>query len=92
MLVNTDAMAMSLWAGRLLAAWLKRGIDPELGGITAPVLVLRGEQDRLVAVANARHQASRIPAADLEIVPRAGRALLMQGPETRPAPRASDAS
>lgn len=41
MLVNTDAMAMSLWAGRLLAAWLKRGIDPELGGITAPVLVLR---------------------------------------------------
>lgn len=62
-------------------AWLQRGVGPELAGITAPVLVLQGAQDQLVAADNARQLAAGIPGAELEIVPTAGHGVLMQEPE-----------
>lgn len=62
-------------------AWLAGGIWDELASITARTLVISGELDALVDVQNARNIAARIPGAQLEVVPDAGHAVLLQEPE-----------
>ncbi len=43
-----------------------------VGGITAPTLILHGDQDRVVPVANAQLIAGRMPSATLRIFPGGG--------------------
>jgi pimeloyl-ACP methyl ester carboxylesterase len=49
--------------------------------IQAPTLVMHGDRDALSPVANARMLASRIPDAELAIVPGAGHAFALERPE-----------
>jgi pimeloyl-ACP methyl ester carboxylesterase len=72
----------TLWgyASQLVAgaAWTSL---PWLGRITAPTLVLAGDRDPIVAPANARILARRIPQARLELIAGAGHLLLLDQPE-----------
>lgn len=52
-----------------------------LPGLRQPTLVVHGEQDRLIPVANGRSLAARIPAARLEIVKDAGHVMTTDQPE-----------
>jgi len=53
-----------------------------LGSIQAPTLVMHGEHDAMAPVSNARLLASKIPDAQLCLVPRSGHAYLLERPET----------
>lgn len=61
-------------------AWLAGGIWDDLPGMSARVLLMNGAEDELVPSSNASNMAGRIPDAQLEIVPDAGHALLLQEP------------
>ena len=52
-----------------------------LGSIEAPTLVMHGERDGMAPISNARLLASRIPDAELALVPRAGHAYMLERPE-----------
>lgn len=52
-----------------------------LAGITAPTLVLVGEDDVITGVPESRLLAERIPGARFEIIPRAGHAAITERPE-----------
>ncbi len=54
------------------------GLGPALRTVTTPVLVLNGERDQLVPVANARRIATMIPGAQLHVFPDAGHMLIFQ--------------
>jgi pimeloyl-ACP methyl ester carboxylesterase len=60
----------ALW--ELTAAGMIHVSEAELGRITAPTLVLRGETDRLVTAAAAQRAAGLIPGATLQFIPGAG--------------------
>lgn len=65
--------------GQFLAAGLHdRALD--LHRIAAPTLVIHGERDVLVPVANAHRLAAGIPDAELQIVPGAGHAVELERP------------
>ena len=51
-----------------------------LGRIAAPTLVLHGERDQLVPLANGRTLARRIPGAELRVIPGAGHAYALERP------------
>jgi 3-oxoadipate enol-lactonase len=51
-----------------------------LGRLRAPTLVMHGEHDRLVPLAASRLLASRIPDAELAVVPGAGHAYALEAP------------
>lgn len=53
-----------------------------LGRIAAPTLVLHGERDILTPVGNAHLLASRIPDAELAVVPGVGHGYLLEDPDT----------
>ncbi len=61
-------------------AWLAGGIWDDLPDVTARVLLMNGADDELVPAANARAMAARIPGAQLQIIPDAGHAVLLQEP------------
>jgi pimeloyl-ACP methyl ester carboxylesterase len=64
-------------AGQFLAAGLHdRGLD--LHRVTAPTLILHGERDLLVPVANARRLAAAIPDTELHVFPGAGHAVELE--------------
>jgi 3-oxoadipate enol-lactonase len=65
-----QAMGTSQWAG-----------FDRLPGITAPTLVLHGEIDKLVPLANGEILAKRIPGAELVTVPGANHVLTTDEPE-----------
>ena len=50
-------------------------LQPRLGRITAPAVVLHGAGDRVLGVASARHAAAILPNAGLQVVPGAGHML-----------------
>jgi pimeloyl-ACP methyl ester carboxylesterase len=52
-----------------------------LGRVRAPTLVMHGERDQLVPLAAGRMLASRIPDAELAIVPGAGHAYALEAPQ-----------
>jgi pimeloyl-ACP methyl ester carboxylesterase len=52
-----------------------------LGSIEAPTLVMHGERDAMAPISNARLLASRIPDAELAVVPGAGHAYMLERPE-----------
>lgn len=56
--------------------------DRDLGRIEAPTLILHGERDVLVSIANARRLATGIPTVALHVVPGAGHGCLLEQPET----------
>jgi pimeloyl-ACP methyl ester carboxylesterase len=58
------------WSSR---RWLRR--------LRQPTLVIHGDEDPVVPVANARYLARAIPNARLQVVPRAGHLLLLDEPE-----------
>ncbi len=53
-----------------------------LGEVTAPALILHGEEDRLIPVANARLLGEALPNAEVVIVERAGHALVVEASAT----------
>jgi pimeloyl-ACP methyl ester carboxylesterase len=64
-------------AGQLLAAGLHdRALD--LHRVTAPALILHGERDRLVPVANARRLAGALPDAELHVIGGTGHAAELE--------------
>ncbi len=63
-----------------LLAWLGTRTD-ELEHIALPTLILAGEEDLLTPLEQARAVASRVPGARLEIVLRAGHALMVEEPD-----------
>ena len=64
-------------AGQFLAAGLHdRALD--LHRVTAPTLILHGERDLLVPVANARRLAAAIPDAELHVIPGSGHAVELE--------------
>jgi 3-oxoadipate enol-lactonase len=64
-----------------LAAILTWNAYYRLPRITAPTLVLHGDQDRLIPVQNGRTIARRIPGAIFEEIPDAGHILMTDQPE-----------
>jgi pimeloyl-ACP methyl ester carboxylesterase len=72
----------SPWAlcGQVLA-FATHDRDRDLGRINAPTLILHGERDLLVSVANTHRLATRIPNAVLHIVPGAGHGCLFEQQE-----------
>ena len=52
-----------------------------LGRLRAPTLVMHGERDRLVPLAASKLLASRIPDAELAVVPGAGHAYALEAPD-----------
>ena len=59
----------------------RRGVIDEIGAITAPTLVIVGEQDKPTPVARAREIAAAIPGARLEIVADSGHSSTIEQPE-----------
>jgi len=55
-----------------------------LGRIRCPTMVVAGEEDRVVAAANSRILAARIPGAELMLLPRAGHAFPLERPNALP--------
>jgi pimeloyl-ACP methyl ester carboxylesterase len=68
------------FAGQLcaIATWTSL---PWLHELAPPTLVVAGDDDRVVPVANARLLAARIPDSRLHIIPGAGHLLLLDQPE-----------
>lgn len=52
-----------------------------LGGITAPTLVVHGDEDQMIPVANARLIAAAVPGARLEVLPGTGHMFWWEQPE-----------
>ena len=73
------------------AAIVRHDSRERLGELRMPVLVVHGEEDRLVSVESGRELARLIPHAELRIVPNAGH-LLVTDAEERPSARCSNSS
>jgi pimeloyl-ACP methyl ester carboxylesterase len=78
-----DVDAQFLMAARSLLTLLSRGRSHRrmLGGITAPVLLLHGDEDRLVPVAAARSAAAAHPAWRFEVAEGVGHVPQMEVPQ-----------
>ena len=78
-----DVDAQFLMAARSLLTLLSRGRSHRrmLGGITAPVLLLHGDEDRLVPVAAARTAAAAHPAWRFEVAEGVGHVPQMEVPQ-----------
>jgi pimeloyl-ACP methyl ester carboxylesterase len=78
-----DVDAQFLMAARSLLTLLSRGRAHRqmLGGITAPVLLLHGDEDRLVPVAAARTAAAAHPAWRFEVAEGVGHVPQLEAPE-----------
>jgi pimeloyl-ACP methyl ester carboxylesterase len=63
------------------AAMMRHDTRDRFGELTMPVLVLQGEEDRLVPVDAARDLAERIPHARLVLIPECGHILLTDAEE-----------
>jgi pimeloyl-ACP methyl ester carboxylesterase len=57
-----------------------RKLQQRLHRITAPTLLIWGEQDRLVPLANGRAYAEAIPHASLRLIPGAGHSVILEQP------------
>ena len=79
MAAQTPPATLAAHADALLA-WLGTRTE-ELSRIAVPTLVLAGEEDLLTPLEQARTVASHIPGARLEIVLRAGHALMVEEPD-----------
>lgn len=85
MISQTDAQAWDggeakRYLGHVRAA-IEHDCDERLPQITAPTLVVVGDEDVLTPVRFARALAARIPGARLEIVPAQGHAFSFENPE-----------
>jgi poly(3-hydroxyalkanoate) depolymerase len=66
---------------QLYAAWGWTSL-PWLRGLTQPTLIIAGDDDPIVPLANSRLMARLIPAATLTVVPGGGHLFLIDEPET----------
>jgi len=85
LLRHTDTMKNELEIGRLLMSW--KGLNPEivlseelLAKVQAPVYFLWGEGDPFGSAAVAEAFASKVPNAELEMMPDAGHAVWIDDP------------
>jgi pimeloyl-ACP methyl ester carboxylesterase len=53
----------------------------QLRSINCPALVIHGEDDKMIPIAQARFLAASIPNARLEIVPKAGHMVMLENPK-----------
>jgi pimeloyl-ACP methyl ester carboxylesterase len=60
--------------------WHRNGVAGQLGGITVPVLVATGTEDRIIPASNALKLANAIPGAWLAQFPHGGHAFIAQYP------------
>jgi pimeloyl-ACP methyl ester carboxylesterase len=58
-----------------------RGDRPPIERIDVPTLVVHGDADRVVPISNGRSIASRIPNAELVVLPGAGHYPYLEAPE-----------
>jgi pimeloyl-ACP methyl ester carboxylesterase len=65
----------------LAAAGLGHDALGRLGRISTPTLVVHGTEDRVIDYRNARLLASRLPDAELELLPGRGHLLFWEDPE-----------
>ena len=64
-----------------MEAW-HQGVRPALeASVAPPTLILHGELDRVIPIANAALLATRWPGAEVEVFPGCGHALMAQEPE-----------
>ena len=64
-----------------MQAALVHDTSARLASISAPTLVIHGDEDQMLGVANARHIASLIPGARLEILERCGHIFWWERPQ-----------
>ncbi|MEO6918717.1 MAG: alpha/beta hydrolase [Collimonas sp.] len=62
-------------------ALLNETVDDKLGAITIPTLVIWGRYDALLPLKDGRYFASRIPGAELKIIPDSGHAPMIETPD-----------
>ena len=66
---------------RQVMAPLNFNVEPELGKIQRPVLVMAGERDVVVPVENARRLAEKLPNAQWKIFKNAGHLFFLEEPD-----------
>ncbi|MCP5184006.1 MAG: alpha/beta hydrolase [Pseudomonadales bacterium] len=78
---HVTAQLATMTQGQSIATWLVEGSVAEAGvapeGIRAPVLVLHGADDAIVPVDVGRELASRIPRAQLVVLPATGHGMVL---------------
>ena len=65
-----------------ISALYENPLTPRLAGITCPVLILIGEDDKLAGVGGSVKMSRAIPGSQLRIVPGSGHTVLSSTPET----------
>lgn len=75
-----DALPKSIVRAAAASA-LRRSIRDELAQITAPVLVMAGEEDQPVPLSHQVAVAAAIPSANIERVPATGHAVMIEQPD-----------
>jgi 3-oxoadipate enol-lactonase len=64
-----------------LMSWLDEDLEPTLSGLMAPVLVVHGDEDRLVPLSRALPMHEQLPNSRLLVVPYAGHAVNIEAPD-----------
>ncbi|OYW46873.1 MAG: hypothetical protein B7Z08_01565 [Sphingomonadales bacterium 32-68-7] len=75
-----DALPKSIVRAAAASA-LRRSVRDEIGGITVPVLIVAGEEDQPVPLRHPLAVAAAIPGAELERLPGAGHAVMIEQPD-----------
>lgn len=78
-----QAVARSQWHERIFAQLVQRYIplEPELGKIQAPTLLLWGEQDRVLDVSSIEVMQARLKQAEVVVMPDTGHAPMIERPD-----------
>jgi pimeloyl-ACP methyl ester carboxylesterase len=74
-------MSPESYTRQLMAAVTAPDISDEIGQITMPTLVIHGDADPLIPVANGRYLAEHIPGAQLILYPGVGHVPILEVPE-----------
>jgi len=63
------------------ASALRGSVADEIGRITAPTLIVAGEEDKPVPLDHQQAVAAAIPGAQIEVVPVTGHAVMIERPD-----------
>lgn len=74
-----DDLPKSILRAAAASAW-RKSVAGELAAITAPVLIIAGEEDKPVPLHHQQAVAAAIPQAQIEVVPLTGHAVMIERP------------
>ncbi len=80
--VPPDAYQAQVMAGMGMAALTDEEVDRRMAALTMPVLILTGDQDKVVPPGNADLMARKIPHAQVKIIPNTGHLFPFEDPLT----------